>query len=679
MSKKTVLLVGGLAVLAAAGAGLHYKAPAYLENRFRTILSSPDSDLRGEFSDFEMSLLGRTLAARNVKLIDPNGVTYTIGSMHLNQVNWLTLIGANPFGNGIAGQADLEELAIAHDAYGITTPKAELGDLAMDLASRNFDITTGRADLQNLTISDGDIRRINIDHLLAENAGSANIDALNITGWKMDDQETKITSSIDNMTFVGCAGPADLIASFDPDIARDFAICDDISATTLSFADDAGLEMSVDAIALSGLESRVIKSGTLTGLSMQQPDNPARLAIGEISLADFRVDLTGDMIDLDTRLSMADARKMVENTSFQTIIVKNPVISDEEVEIALDNVTLRDMRDGRLAGIDITGSHITQKTPDGPANFGLDGLSVTDLDLMAITGFGEIYDVADEMVGQHIDQFEDFTLGQMNLPLSQALYGAFSINGLSFSGAPDGEKVEIRLDSFKSTLEKPFTPENSALTFVKINNSTLEGLHATLDDSITGGNDTAIYLGINSFDDLVLDVSNSIIWDETAGDFVYSIDKVALRDIGQIGLSVTVTGINDDVMTRLLKTRIGDDAALEQALTVDAAFRGARLEISGEKMLPFALGVASLLNGNTAEDMKMLVTMNLMQAQEQFADDATLYDAFGELLAWVDDPRHLLIELAPQEPVAMGMAAGGLMFPQMGAQMLGLRITANGQ
>lgn len=70
-----------------------------------------------------MSLLGRTLAARNVKLIDPNGVTYTIGSMHLNQVNWLTLIGANPFGNGIAGQADLEELAIAHDAYGITTPK----------------------------------------------------------------------------------------------------------------------------------------------------------------------------------------------------------------------------------------------------------------------------------------------------------------------------------------------------------------------------------------------------------------------------------------------------------------------------------------------------------------------------------------------------------------------------
>ncbi|HBS25380.1 hypothetical protein, partial [Thalassospira sp.] len=320
-----------------------------------------------------------------------------------------------------------------------------------------------------------------------------------------------------------------------------------------------------------------------------------------------------------------------------------------------------------------------QKTPDGPANFGLDGLSVTDLDLMAITGFGEIYDVADEMVGQHIDQFEDFTLGQMNLPLSQALYGAFSMNGLSFSGAPDGEKVEIRLDSFKSTLEKPFTPENSALTFVKINNSTLEGLHATLDDSITGGNDTAIYLGINSFDDLVLDVSNSIIWDETAGDFVYSIDKVALRDIGQIGLSVTVTGINDDVMTRLLKTRIGDDAALEQALTVDAAFRGARLEISGEKMLPFALGVASLLNGNTAEDMKMLVTMNLMQAQEQFADDATLYDAFGELLTWVDDPRHLLIELAPQEPVAMGMAAGGLMFPQMGAQMLGLRITANGQ
>ena len=96
-------------------------------------------------------------------------------------------------------------------------------------------------------------------------------------------------------------------------------------------------------------------------------------------------------------------------------------------------------------------------------------------------------------------------------------------------------------------------------------------------------------------------------------------------------------------------------------------------------MLPFALGVASLLNGNTAEDMKMLVTMNLMQAQEQFADDATLYDAFGELLTWVDDPRHLLIELAPQEPVAMGMAAGGLMFPQMGAQMLGLHITANGQ
>ncbi len=228
----------------------------------------------------------------------------------------------------------------------------------------------------------------------------------------------------------------------------------------------------------------MIKSGTLTGLSMQQPDNPARLAIGEISLADFRVDLTGDMIDLDTRLSMADARKVVENTSFQTIIFKNPVISDEEVEIALDKVTLRDMRDGRLAGIDITGSHITQKTPDGHANFGLDGLSVTDLDLMAITGFGEIYDVADEIVGQHIDQFEDFTLGQMNLPLSQALYGAFSMNGLSFSGAPDGEKVEIRLDSFKSTLEKPFSPENSALTFVKINNSTLEGLHATLDDSI---------------------------------------------------------------------------------------------------------------------------------------------------------------------------------------------------
>lgn len=696
MGKKTTLAIGAIVVLGIASVGLQYVAPVYIEKNLRTALTDPQSPIRGEFSNFKMSLFGGTASAENVRLITADGGNYTTKRLDISGIDWLAVYGFNPTSDAISRQAILQDAKIERGDLTIATSAASLRGVHIDPS--NWDPQTLRVEQADLTTvtETGNAESSKIASLSLQDVSNARFAALDAHDWHVDMPDPKAREN-----GLDLSDPANRIDGKVADLK--LADCSATGSGTAAvfsalFSSDPGSDDSMlcKSGALSQLKltsaryTAAIESGTLDGLTDHSLAH-ASLANLKYSAADKGSFSTGKLVieDLDTGIPFSklgdnlrnreQASETLNKVRLKKLLISNQDFDFPEATLGWSQLALSDMGDGKLGDFAITDMSFKASQPNGTISAKWDDIDITGFDFKTLAYFQQRFRKQIEAQIQNPEAaMARQTLGEMGLPLSPPLFTAAKVDGMhgTFTGDLD---FSVDLQSAKVAFDdiRPLENGDAALAFPRKTTSSMTGVQFHLPDEIASNPAVQKALGNKSINDLILDMTAHQNWDEKSGIYDYGFDQISLRDLGKIQLTFKLSGLTDKVMADLMGTRLTDQAALADIAQTKLGLAHARAEVSGDDFVPAILRVLSATKGIPPEQLQMTAGMVLLDSQKRFGETGTLGKSIDELSKWIAKPEHLVIELSPDQPVLFGALTNGRIAPNAMADLVDLHIEAN--
>ncbi|WP_033068076.1 hypothetical protein [Thalassospira australica] len=678
MSKKKII-IGGIAVLAVAAIGAHVVAPSFFEGRFRAYLTNPNADLAGSFDSFELSLLGRTMAATDISLRTPQGVEISADSMAMEGVNWLTLLNSNPFGDVLASDVLISNAMVKQDGRMASSSTPSLGNLRITLTDGDINYAIDSGELPDLVLKDGTELLLTADMLALGNADHKNIREITARGLSYSRPQTGEGISMETMAANDCVLASNVPFSLAlPDAPLEH--CAAISGSTVMITLDDVTKVTAAGFAVDQLSPNGVETANITDVEVFDNDT-RQLSISAIDIAGLNQSIRPDAFDDDQKLDAREWQHLIDNLSIDHFSISNAAVQAKEGTGKLGGFAIDGLKNGELAKLNVSGIDIEIKEDAKNPSLKLGTFEVSKFSL------NRLHRVLDKMetdVAQSADPdvqikaLQNQTIGDLGLVMSPLIYETFLFSDFSVSMDGDPEnRFTIGLDRANGSLGDPVKLDGSNMTFAKKARAAYEGFYIELGEGAPVKPMVAEMLGLETFDRITMNGKNNVTWDETSGVYTYDIEDLSIDEIGGISLSARVGNLTHDVMTELLSARLDQSEKLQQIGMAQIGLDGARLEIKGEKLVKLFLRLAAQGNGQTAEDLQLVGAMTLMQMQQNFAQFPQLSSAISELVDWFSNPQHLVIELSPDAPVPFGVIAAGGLQPHTAADLMGLRIQAN--
>ncbi|MFH1806238.1 MAG: hypothetical protein ABID63_15260 [Pseudomonadota bacterium] len=682
MSRRKELILGAVIVTGLVGAGLHFAAPAYMLSQLRATLTDPASQVRGEFSDFRMSLFGGTLSANNIKLAHQDGSYYEADRVEIDGVDWLAFYGITPGSSGIAAKMRLDDPRITRNGLKIIMKQATLENIQVNTATwMPQGYGAGKADIIDVTLQNG-VHQNRFARLDGTDIGYDTIGSLNVTDWNFSQTApVPVSGNLAQGAFAECAGPVQLIGQLlDSTIdATDAALCREIAFSDLSMRLDDTTTVNIAAFDGKDLTVRSIGMARLDGLAIADRGNHGGLSAGQIEISDFNHDITPDMWrDLQTNPDPDQLIAAIKAIRFASLSLQDPKITVPEGEIGLGRFALNGLDAGILGQLDAAGFRFTTFEESPAVSLNVGALDVRRIHFPELIALWDNHFPTRRLTDTdaQMARMQEMTMGELGFPLGRPLFESYRLEKLDID-ISDDETFGVMIDLLDGKFGNIETPPNAGFAYARSLDGTLSGLKIRFPDKIANDPVLLQTLDIDDLNNLTLDMAMHQVWNPEDGTYVYAIDNLELREIGAAKLELVLAGLPADTMHALLDTQVADIGNLGIIVMTQLEFARANLELSGEKLLPFMLGLASLQNGMAPDEMQLMAGMTVLQTQQAFAQSPVLADALGQLAEWLATPQHLQIGLAPQQPVLIGALAGGQLPPPALAELLGLGITAN--
>jgi hypothetical protein len=676
MSKNKIIL-GSVGVVAAIAIGAHFAAPSFFEGRFRTHLTSPNSGLGGTFANFELSLFGGTMSATNISLRNSEGVNFSADTLALENVNWLTLINANPFGDVLANQVTAENGLIEFGTRSIASPAISLGMLHITPGENGPTYRVESGEMTDLVIDAGPEHAVTADLVAFEDVDQEKLGKIAIQNLRYINPMGNEAVSMETMTADHCV--RDLTKSLNIALPKTpLDNCGALSGTGVSISFDENKQITAAAFSVNQLRREGVESATLTEVEILR-DDTISATVAEIDIKGIAQSLRRDAFDDDSRLSSREWQHLIDNLSIDHFSISGLLVEDDSGTGKLGTLAIDGLKDSALAKFQLAGIDIAVSDHEAKPNMKLGNFEISEISLTRIQRMFEALNVsASTDPEEHLEKMMTRTLGDLGALMSPLIYESVVLSDLSIAGdmAPD-QRIEIGLERANASLGDPIALDGANMTFAKKARTAYEGLYVTISENSPIKPMIAGILGVEDFERISINGKGNITWDDTAGVFTHDIEDISIDDIGSISLSVSIANITRDVMTRILATRLSEMEKLQQIGLTEMGFGGARLEIKGEKLVKMFLRLLAQSKGQSPEELQMIGTMTLMQTQQNFAPFPKLAAGMGELATWLNNPQHLLIALAPNEPVPFGVIAAGGIQPNTAADLMGLTIRAN--
>ncbi|OSQ39410.1 hypothetical protein [Thalassospira mesophila] len=683
MAKTAKFIIGSLVVVAAAGAGLHFLAPVYTENNLRSALTNPQSMIRGEFTNFQMSLFKGTMSGDNVKIVSMDGAVYSAQHVDITGIDWLAVYGFNPSHDALAQGMTLGNATIEVNGRKISFDQARLAGVSADPTNWLPD-TFAAADItspgltqtfedQTSTIEDIHIQDIAADHIGGITTGAWSYDA------GPDQGNARIAQSI----FANCAGPMPLLQQLDnsdfnwnsAESCKNMALAD----LTMSLPDHSAI--SAAGILVDGLTTQSIETTSVNGLKIRLPKNGGALTIGRIELGGFDQAINPDLIpapgekfDIDQWLA-----------AFESVKIDKLELSDQlytlpEAEIRWDHLAIHKLAHNVIGefssgGLSVHGSNVAQTL-----KIGLDQATLRDVDLANIgTVLRQFQGVTASTPEEQLAEMQDKTLGEVGFPFNPPVLSTYLLTGIEL-GITGSETFHLTLDELGGALGDVGPAREDGPQVARAASSHIGGFSIDIPDEISTDPRVTSMLGVERFDQVTLDIDAHQRWNAENGEFQYGVDELTVHDFGTVKFSVTLAGLTSDVIGQLqdiplidAKQRIG------KIFSQSALLKDASLEISGENLMPTVWKIAAATSGVPADQLQLTAGMVVVQAQQQYGKTGQLGASLGQLANWLAAPHRLKITLSPPKPVAFGplMKAQKPPTPPVLAETFGLKILAN--
>jgi len=676
MSKNKIIL-GSIGVITALAVGAHFAAPSFFEGRFRTHLTSPNSGLGGTFDNFELSLFNRTMSATDITLRNSEGVKFTADMLALGNVNWLTLINANPFGDVLANQVTAENGTVEFGSQSISAHAVSLDTLHMTPGANGPQYAAESGEVIDLIIDAGAEHAVTADLVAFEIINPVELGKVTIQNIHYTNPMGSEAVSLETMTADNCT----LHLTEPVNIALPQTPLDDciaLSGTGVSISFDDNKQINTAAFASNQLNREGVESATLTDIQIVS-DDMVTATVAEINIKDIVQSLRTDAFDDNHQLDSREWQHIVDNLSIGHFSINDLLVEDVTGTGKLGILAIDGFKNGALEKFQLAGIDVNVSNHEANPNMQLGNFEISKLSLNRVHRMFDAMGVSTSTAPEaQIENLMTQTLGDIGVLISPLIYESLIISDLSIAGnmAPDS-RIEFGLERGNANLGDPVQLEGSNMTFAKKARTAYEGLYLKVSDNSPIKPAIAGILGVEDFERVSINGKASVTWDEEAGLFTHNIEDTSIDDIGSISLSVSIGNIPRDVMSRLLATRLSETEKLQQIGLTQTGFGGARLEIEGEKLVKMFMRLIAQSQRQSPEDLQMIGTMTLMQTQQNFAPFPKLAENIGELVTWLNDPQHLVISLAPDEPVPFGVIAAGGIQPNTAAELMGLTIQAN--
>lgn len=674
---KTKIVTGGIAVIAAVAIGAHFLAPSFFEGRFRTHLTSPDSGLAGTFDNFELSLFGGTMSATNISLRDSNGVNFSADSIQLENVNWLTLLNANPFGNVLAKSTVATNSHLEIGPRQISSPEISLGALHIIKWTDVLEYAADDGAVIDLKMDLGPDLNVTADHVAFENITPQKFGNIAFQNLQYINPQSTQALALETMAADNCTVPQEFPVSEILD-NKPFDFCEGLSGTGIIVTIEEEKRFMASGFGITQFGPSGVQAATLSDLEIIE-DDKVRLRFGTIDLRDVEQSLRRDVFDDDRTLDAREWQHLIDNLSVGHFSMTNLVAESKKGSGKLDTLAIDGFKNGQLEKLAFAGVEIAVDDDQTNPRITLGNFEISKLSLNRLRQMFEVLGASSS--GDPTTQMQELmsrTIGDTGVLISPMIYETFVFSDLSFSGNFDIEnRFSFGLERANGSLGAPVLLEGSNVTFAKKGRTAYEGLYFEVSDQSPVKPIIASILGVEDFERVSMNGKGNILWDEEAGIYTYDLEDASIDNIGSISLSFSISNLTRDVMTKMLATRLNQTEKLQEIGLAQAGFGGARLEIKGEKLVEMFFRLAAQGKGQSPEELQMIGTMTLMQTQQNFAPFPKLSQDIGELATWLSNPQHLVISLAPDEPVPFGVIASGSLRPDSAADLMGLTILAN--
>ncbi|MCC9624619.1 hypothetical protein LPB41_23295 [Thalassospira sp. MA62] len=679
---KSKIIIGAIVVVAAGAVAAQIAAPAYFEGRIRANLSNPNSDFTGTFDEFDMSLIGLSMSATDISLKGKDGLNLTADAMNFSGVNWLTVLDANPFGNGLAGGATIDNLEVSDASYSLSSPSATFGDITVVTSETGpVDYIVGSGEIPDLVAKDQDGNTLLADLIAFADVSQPHIGGVTAQHLQFQPAQAKSDSdgvTLQTVTIDDC--DLNLLPEGDFEVAyQQFERCGALSGTGLGLRIADHDQMTAASFSITELSKSGVENATITDLQVFEGGDSPVAGLGEMTLTGLTQSLRMDAFDDDARLDPREFQHIIENLSVDSFTIDNWTLNGDDVTGSWGKFAVEGFKDGDLAKVSIADVSFDILNLPSELLVRLGNFDITNLSLTRLQRVLEIADV-DETADptQRIETLKNMTIGEMGIVLPQLVYESSTMSGLSISTrVPQGGPIEIGFDNAAASLVQPVRFDGSNMTYAAQSQGSLDGLYVAFTEDSDIKSMIGTILDLGDFDRITLNAKSTQTWDQASGAYSYDIQEITIPDVGSVSLRANVGNLTPDTMSGILSARIEDEEQLTQAVLTQTSFDGARLEITGDKLVKAILRLMAQGNGQSVEDLQMVYAMGLMQTADSFSEYPELSAALGKLVDWISDPQHLVVTLDPENPLPIGIIAGGGVRPDTAVDLLGLQVQVN--
>lgn len=681
MAKTAKFIIGSVVVVAAIGAGLHLLAPIYTENSLRSALTDPQSEIRGEFSNFHMSLFGGTMTADDVKIVSMDGTVYQAGNVTFNGIDWLAVYGFNPAHDALAGKMLLRNAKIESNGRVITFDRADLADVSADPSSW-LPETFAAGDIQSPSLKQTFLDQSStIEEIHIQDIAFDHIGGITTGAWTYDAGTEFGNASIAQSIFANCAGPMTLLKQIDTtefnwnsaESCKNLALAD----LTMSLPDHSA--MAAAGVLIDGLNNQSFEKASVNGLRVRLPRNQGAFEIGRLEISDFDQAIDPDQIPLPGE-KFDFARWLA---AFETVKVGSLELSDQlyttpEAEIRWDQFSIQNLGNQEIGEISSRGFSMHGSDSGITAKFGLDNMTLRDVSLKNIATAAKYFQTGTTPEEQ-LAALENQTLGKMGFPFSPHYLSTYLFSGveLGISGVQD---LHITIDELGGAQGDIGPIAEGETDVARAQTGHIGGFSVELPDDVASDPQLLDALGLKKFSQVTMDMDAHQRWSRENGEYQYAIDELTLRDFGTVKLSLTFTGFTPEIVGQIQSIPVlRAEQLLPEVLGQHGQLKAASLEIYGDNLVPTILRLISAKTGVPTDQLQLTAGMSIMQAQQQFGKTGQLGTSLQQLANWIARPQHLKITLSPEKPVPFATFMNSRVppSPPVLAETFGLKILAN--
>lgn len=683
MAKTAKFILGSVVIVAAAGVGLHFLAPVYTENNLRSALTDPQSTIRGEFGNFQMSPFKGTMSADNVKITSVDNAVYNAQHVDITGIDWLAVYGFNPSGDALAGAMALKGATIAVNGRKIAFDQASLTGVSADPASW-LPETFAAADIQipNLTQTYQD-QTSTIEDIHIQDIASSHIGGITTGAWSYDAGPDQGNASIAQSIFANCAGPLPLLQQLDnsdfnwnsAESCKNMALAD----LTMSLPDHSAI--SVAGILIDGMTTQSIETASINALKIRLPKNEGSFEIGRVELSGFDqaidpalIPVPGEKFDFDRWLA-----------AFETVKIGKLEFSDQhytmpDAEIRWDRFAITNLANHVIGEVSSSGLSVHGSTVAQTMKIGMDQATFRDIDIANIAALSRQFKgMTANNPQEQLAEIQGKTLGDFGFPFNPPVLSTYLLTGVEL-GITGRETFHLTLDELGGALGDVGPVREGGPNVARTATSHMGGLSIDMPDEISSDPRITSMLGVDRFSQITVDMDAHQRWNTENGEFQYALDELTVRDFGTVKFSLTLAGLTSDIIGQLQDVPVIDtEQRIGKILGDSAQLKDASLEISGDNLMPTVWKIAAATSGVPADQLQLTAGLAVIQAQQQYGTTGQLGASLAQLATWLAEPHRLQITLTPSRPVAFGplIKAKHPPTPPVMAETFGLKILAN--